>query len=84
MSRAWSREVRDAVTKSFGLRIREVKAGSEAAKTGIEMGDVLVAINHIRVRSFREYAAAKKSAVGQFTVTILRGFQILEFAVKKS
>ena len=76
--------MKKAERKAFGLRIRAIISNSHAEKAGLEVGDVLVAIDHSRVRSFSEYVAAKEAAKGRFTATVMRGDQLLEFSVKKS
>jgi hypothetical protein len=50
--------VPDFAFSGTGVRIDGVRAGSPAAQAGLQTGDVIIAVNDVRVGTMRDYAAA--------------------------
>ena len=56
-----------------GVVVTEVEEGSPAAGNGLQAGDVVTAVNRIRVRSVEEFSKAASSADGALALNIVRG-----------
>jgi len=67
-----------------GVVVTELEAGGIAEESGIERGDVIIAVNQRKVRNLADYQKAMKDAEsrGAATLLIRRGNANIYFALK--
>ena len=56
-----------------GVLVRDVKRGSSASAIGLRKGDIIIAVNRMRVRNVKELLAAVKKTSNQLLLQIRRG-----------
>ena len=56
-----------------GVLVAEVEEGSPAAGNGLQAGDVITAVNRVRVRSVEEFSKVASSTDGAIALNIARG-----------
>ena len=59
------------VVPNYGMLVRGVVRGSEAHRIGLEPGDVILSINHYRIRSTHDYFDALRHSSGVLYLRVL-------------
>jgi S1-C subfamily serine protease len=65
-----------------GVLVAAVAAGSRAARSGLQPGDIVTAVNRTPVSSVRELSAALAAAPDAVALSIVRGEQRLFIVVR--
>lgn len=63
----------EARTDGHGVRVTAIEPGSAAQSSGLQQGDVIVAVNRAQVRSVEELTKIAKSSPNRLLLQIMRG-----------